>query len=127
MIIGTGVDILNIERIRGIISRHGDRFLNKVYTKQERIFCENRLKSIESFAKIFSIKEAVIKAISTVSGVFWKDIDVLHEKNGKPFVKLKNRALENLLKRINGKSFIIEVSVSDEIPYVCSFAIIETI
>lgn len=127
MIIGTGVDILKIERIRGLISRQGERFLNKIYTKQEREFCERRLKSIESFAKIFSIKEAVIKAISAVSGVFWQDIEVFHDENGKPFVKLKNRALGNLLSKINDKSFVIEVSVSDEISCVCAFAIIETI
>lgn len=127
MIAGIGVDLLDIRRLEKVILRQGDRFLKKIYTEQEREFCEKRIKSIESFAKIFSIKEAIIKAISNVSGVFWHDIEVFHNENGKPFVRLKNSALKNLLIKIKDKSFAVEVSVSDEIPYVCAFAIIETL
>lgn len=123
MIIGTGVDILDIRRIEGIISRQGRRFIQKIYTPQEQDFCGRRLRETESFAKIFAVKEAVIKAISDVSGIFWKDIEVLHDRNGKPFVKLKNAALSKL----KNQPFSIEISISDEPPYVCAFAIIETI
>lgn len=123
MIIGTGVDILDIRRIEGIIFRQGQRFIQKIYTLQEQNFCRRRLRKTESFAKIFAVKEAVIKAISDVSGIFWKDIEVFHDINGKPFVKLRNAALS----KFKNQSFSIEISVSDEPPYVCAFAIIETI
>ncbi len=127
MIVGIGVDILDIRRIEGIIERQGDRFIRKIFTDSEIKFCYSRLRVHESFSKIFAIKEAVIKAISSVSGLKWHDIEVFHDKNGKPCVRLYNIAIDNLLKRINGKSFVIEVSVSDEIPYVCAFVVIETL
>jgi holo-[acyl-carrier protein] synthase len=127
MILGIGVDILDTRRFDGVISRQGERFINKIFTMQEREFCARRLRSNESFAKIFSIKEAVIKAISNTSGMFWHDIEVFHNKKGKPFVELKNAALSNLKSRINDKSFVIEVSVSDELPYVCAFVVIDTL
>lgn len=125
MIAGTGVDLLDIRRIEGISSRQSDRFFNRIFTKTEQDFCNKRLRKIESFAKMFAIKEAVIKAISVTSGIKWHDIEISHNENGKPVVNLKNKALSNLLYKIHNKSFVIEVSVSDEIPYVCAFVVID--
>jgi holo-[acyl-carrier-protein] synthase len=127
MIFGIGVDILDTRRFEGVISRQKERFISKIFTLQEREFCSRRLRVNESFSKIFSIKEAVLKAISNTSGIFWKDIEVFHDQNGKPFVELKNAALANLITKINGRSFVIEVSVSDEIPYVCAFVVIDIV
>ncbi|MDR1488580.1 MAG: holo-ACP synthase [Holosporales bacterium] len=124
MIIGLGIDLLDSRRIDGIMQRHGDRFQNKIYTRGEREFALDRTKPNESFAKIFSTKEAVIKAISNVSGVFWHDIEVFHDKNGKPIIKLHNMAHKNLLKKTNGAAYKIDVTVSDERHYVIAFAIV---
>jgi holo-[acyl-carrier protein] synthase len=127
MIVGIGVDILDSRRIEGIVERQGARFFNKILTNDEQSFCKSRTGVIETFAKIFAIKEAVVKAISDVSKTSWHDIEVLHKSSGKPYICLHNFALKNLLAKTQGKSFAIEVSVSDEIPYVCAFAMIETI
>ena len=125
MIIGIGVDILDIKRIERLYHKFGDKFTTKIFTKQEIEFCKKRTRYLESLAKMFSIKEAVIKAISDVSGVFWHDIEVFHDKNGKPFIGLSGKALDNVKIKTQGNDFNFEVSVSDEIPLVCAFAILE--
>ena len=125
MIIGIGVDILDIRRIQHLFQKFENQFEKKIFTKQEIEFCKKRKSSIESFAKMFSIKEAVIKAISDVSGIFWHDIEILHDKNGKPSVNLTGNALKNLKKKT--EKFNMEISVSDEPPYVTAFVVIESL
>lgn len=126
MIVGIGIDILDMRRIEGIIDRQGERFLRKIYTPQEREFCQKRHRFVESFAKIFALKEATIKAISHVPGVFWKDIEVGHDENGKPLITLHNAALTNLQKRRKNAAFHIEASTSDDYPYATAFVIIDS-
>ncbi|MDR0553004.1 MAG: holo-ACP synthase [Holosporales bacterium] len=121
MIIGVGTDIVDIRRIAAAIGRHGDRFLERIFTRSEINFCRSRLLSIESFAKIFAAKEAIIKAISYTNGMTWHDIEVLHEKNGRPYAVLAGAALRN----IRSNDFHINISISDEKNYAIAFAIIE--
>ena len=123
MIIGTGVDILDYRRIERLYDKFADKFTKKIFTTQEIEFCQKRRLFIQSIAKMFSIKEAVIKAISNVSGIFWHDIEIFHDKNGKPFIKLSGKALEKV--QLKADAFNIEVSVSDEPPYICAFVILE--
>lgn len=124
MIIGIGVDILDIKRIQHLFQKFENQFEQKFFTSQEIKFCKKRKTVVESFAKMFSIKEAVIKAISDASGIFWHDIEIFHDDNGKPYVKLAGNALKNLSKK--SENFNIEVSVSDEPPYVTAFVVIES-
>ena len=123
MIFGIGTDILDIRRIERLVFKFGEQFENKHFTVQERSFAHSRERYIETFAKMFSIKESVIKAISDVSGMRWHEIEVCHDSNGKPFINLSGRAHEYLFHKTNGR-FKIDVSVSDEIPYVVSFVVI---
>ena len=85
----------------------------------------SKLKSAESFAKRYAAKEACAKALGTglARGVFWKDIEVINNKHGKPFIRLHNNALNFLNKKIN-KNAKIELSLSDEINFAIANVII---
>jgi len=84
-----GIDIIEIDRIADVIARHGDRFLNRIYTPDEIRHCRGR---IPELAARFAAKEAVMKALGTgVRGVSWKDIEVLPNRRGKPLVFLYGR------------------------------------
>ncbi len=84
-----GIDIIEIDRIADVIARHGDRFLNRIYTPDELKHCRGR---IPELAARFAAKEAVMKALGTgVRGVSWKDIEVLPNRRGKPLVFLYGR------------------------------------
>ena len=107
----TGVDIIEIGRIRGIVERWGERFLNRVYTKEELEFCRG---SSGRLAMRFAGKEAVMKALGTgAKGVGWKEIEILSERSGKPTVQLYGKAL-NKATSLGIKSLAISLSDSKE-------------
>jgi holo-[acyl-carrier protein] synthase len=84
-----GVDIIEIDRIEDVLNRHGERFLNRIYTPDEIRFCRGR---VPELAARFAAKEAVMKALGTgVRGVGWRDIEVLPNRRGKPLVFLYKR------------------------------------
>jgi holo-[acyl-carrier protein] synthase len=124
MILGAGIDILDVRRIDRLVSKFGAHFENKIFTSDEIEFCRRREKCVESLAKMFALKEAVIKAISDVSGVRWHNIEVFHNDLGKPVIELSGQALAKILKK--AINFQIDASTSDEPPFVAAFAIIWT-
>ena len=86
----TGIDIIEIERIKHVLKKHNLRFLKRIYTDDEVKFCRGRTPEL---AARFAAKEAVMKALGTgTHGVSWKDIEVLPNKRGKPLVFLYGRA-----------------------------------
>jgi holo-[acyl-carrier protein] synthase len=91
--IRTGVDIIEIERVSTLLSRHGDRFLLRVYTADEIVYCANR---VESLAVRFAAKEAMVKALGTGAwrdGIAWTDLEVVrNEQSGEPGIRLHNAA-----------------------------------
>tara|TARA_B000000441_G_C21720503_1_gene338801 strand:- start:475 stop:849 length:375 start_codon:yes stop_codon:yes gene_type:complete len=90
-IICTGIDIIEIDRIQNVLSRYGNRFLNKIFTPDEIQYCRGRSPNL---AGRFAAKEATMKALKTgARGVSWKDIEVIKASNGAPSIKLYNRAL----------------------------------
>ena len=117
MIIGIGQDICDVNRIQSTIDRFGNRFKNRIFSKKEIIKCEARFNSVDSYARRFAAKEACSKALGTGfrKGVFYKDIEVVNLSSGKPTIKLKGGAL-NQLKIItkNSKSSSIEISITDD-------------
>ena len=117
MIIGIGQDICDAHRIQSTIDRFGNRFKNRIFSKKEIIKCEARFNSEDSYARRFAAKEACSKALGTGfrKGVFYKDIEVVNLSSGKPTIKLKGGAL-NQLKIItkNSKSSSIEISITDD-------------
>ncbi len=114
MIYGIGTDIIEIQRIRSIINRYGNRFKKKCFHPNEINRSESKFNFVESYAKRYAAKEACAKALGTglARGVFWKDIEIINDKFGKPFIKLHNNA-RKYLNEINSK-LKIEVSLSDE-------------
>ena len=126
MIIGTGIDIIDIRRIKKTINKYNFRFKNKCFHSNEISKSESRLKSIESYAKRYAAKEACAKALGTglARGVFWKDIEVQNDKFGKPKIRLHNNALKFLKKITKSDDCLIEVSLSDEKKYAIANVII---
>ena len=125
MIYGIGTDIIDINRIKSVLNKYGDKFKYKCFHQNEISWSNSKLKSAESFAKRYAAKEACAKALGTglARGVFWKDIEVINNKHGKPFIRLHNNALNFLNKKIN-KNAKIELSLSDEIDFAIANVII---
>jgi holo-[acyl-carrier protein] synthase len=97
MILGTGIDMVEIERVARSIERYGSRFLERVYTAAEIAYCQRkRRNAAESFAARFAAKEAAAKALGTGIGfgVTWRELEVGREPAGRPLLLLHGRAAE---------------------------------
>ena len=117
MIFGIGQDLCDSKRIEATLKKHGDRFKNRIYTKNEIKKCDSRKNYADSYARRFAAKEACSKALGTgfKRGVFYKDIELVNLKSGKPTIILKGGALEQFkLITKNDESAKIEVSLTDD-------------
>lgn len=85
MILGTGIDIIEIDRIKKAIERWGDHFLNHVFTPEEIEYSKKYKNPFQHFAARFAAKEAIYKAVSDDPQLGWKDIKILNNENGKPY------------------------------------------
>ncbi len=96
MVVGTGIDIVNIERIERLMARWGDPFLGRVFTQKEIVWCQQRARSSECFAIRFAAKEAFLKAIGwgLRNGIQWTDIEVENDPMGKPMFSFHRKAKE---------------------------------
>jgi len=96
MIVGTGVDIVEVPRVAAAIERFGKRFLERIYTEAEIRYCQSRRNSTERFAARFAAKEAALKALGTGwrQGIAWKEVEVRREPGGRPTVHFHGRAAE---------------------------------
>jgi holo-[acyl-carrier protein] synthase len=132
MIIGIGSDILDIRRIERTIERHGDRFLERIFTSAERAKAERRTERIRAatYAKRFAAKEAASKALGTGfrAGVFWRDLGVVNLPSGQPTLRLTGGAAERL-KAITpaGHGAVIALTMTDEFPYAQAMVVITAV
>lgn len=96
MIIGIGTDIIECGRIGRMVEKHGDHFVQRVFTEQEIRYCSERKTSEQHFAGRWAAKEAVLKVLGTgwITGIDWKDVEVVNEASGAPYVKLHNGAAD---------------------------------
>jgi holo-[acyl-carrier protein] synthase len=96
MIVGSGIDMVEIPRIQQSVDRYGQRFLDRVYTAAEQAYCQRKRKAAESFAARFAAKEAGAKALGTgiSHGVNWLEIEVVREPSGRPTVQFHGRAAQ---------------------------------
>jgi holo-[acyl-carrier protein] synthase len=96
MIVGSGIDLVEIGRIQQSMDRYGQRFLDRVYTAAEQAYCLRKRKAGESFAARFAAKEAGAKALGTgISyGVNWLEIEVVREPGGRPTLRFHGRAAQ---------------------------------
>jgi holo-[acyl-carrier protein] synthase len=130
MIIGIGNDIIDIRRIEKTIGRHGQRFIDRVYTETEKRKSERRAQRIPSYAKRFAAKEACSKALGTglSNGVYWRDMGVVNLPSGKPTMELTHGAAEQLRRLVPaGKTAVVHLTMTDEYPYAQAIVIIEAI
>lgn len=101
MKIRTGIDIIEIERIKQSIEETEGRLCERVYTQKEVEYCESKnAQKYQHYAARFAAKEAVFKAISQLLdskyGIDWKDIEILNDKDGRPYVHILNQNLEEI-------------------------------
>ena len=115
-IFGIGTDIVNIKRMEKALKRQGDKFKNKIFSKNEIAYCENKKNPSSFYAKRFAAKEAFSKALGTGirKGINFKNIEVLNNSYGKPKIKVKGKVSEYLIKKVKRKKYAIFLSLSDE-------------
>lgn len=117
MIVGHGIDIMSTERIRQSIARYEYRFLNRVYTDYEIEFAKRRNRAANQFyTALWAAKEATMKALGTGArrGVRFKDIEIHHERSGKPYIKLYGVAKE-FSKELGADSIVLSMSHLEDI------------
>lgn len=134
MIIGIGSDIIDITRIEKVIGRHGERFLERIFTDAERAKAERRSKMPKlvwaTYAKRFAAKEACSKALGTGirRGVWWRDMGVVNQPGGRPTMKLTGGALARLESLIPaGHEARIDLTITDDWPLAQAFVIISAV
>jgi holo-[acyl-carrier protein] synthase len=134
MIIGIGSDLIDITRIAKVIDRHGDRFLDRIFTDIERAKAARRANSekmvVATYAKRFAAKEACAKALGTgiMRGVWWRDMGVVNLPGGRPTMRLTGGALARLQQITpEGLEPQIDVSITDDWPLAQAFVIISAV
>ena len=95
-VISIGTDIIECHRIAQMIEKHGEVFLQRVFTHREILYCSTRRAANQHYAGRWAAKEAALKALGTgwSKGIQWTDVEVQNEVGGKPILVLTNRALE---------------------------------
>ena len=129
MIIGIGTDILNLERLNKIINKYDQKFIDRIYGKNEIKISKSKLKnSVNYFGKRFSAKEATWKALSSArgDGLFFKEIEILNDINGRPYLFFSGKTkqfIEKKEKNLRAK-LKFDISLSDDSPFVIAFVVI---
>ncbi len=115
MIVGTGIDIVEVARIAASIERFGRRFVERVFTAAEIRYCESKQNQAERYAARFAAKEAALKAIGTGwrRGVGWREVEVGHEAGGRPTIRFSGRAAE-FAARLGMKRAALSLSHTNE-------------
>ena len=114
MIVGTGIDIIEIDRIKESIKKFGDDFINRIFTDEEIAYVKKFKSPFQHYAVRFAAKEAVYKALGD-SKLFWKDISIYNDKDGRPFCRVAKSA----------SKLKIHISLSHSRHYAAAHAIVE--
>ena len=118
-IFGIGTDIINIKRIEDSFKKSGKSFKNRVFSKNEILYCDSKKNPYPYYAKRFAAKEAFSKAIGTGirKGIDFKNIEIKNNKLGKPSILLKGNTAAAFKKIIKSKKYIIYLSLADDLPW----------
>jgi holo-[acyl-carrier protein] synthase len=130
MILGLGSDLVDIRRIEKVLARHGDRFIQRIFTPVEVAKAERRATRIDTYAKRFAAKEACAKALGTGfrHGVFFRDMGVVNLPSGRPTLALTGGALARLNAITpDGCEARIDLSLTDEYPIAQAIVVISAI
>ncbi len=122
MIYGIGIDIVSVKRLREVVERRGDRFLERVFTSSEIDYCLNKRDPFPSLSARFAAKEAMIKAIGGRAAITFKDMEVINDDTGRPFLNPGFR-LRKDLEKFGIKN--VHLSLSHERDYSIAFVILE--
>lgn len=114
ILVGLGADIVDVDRIRGVLERQGDRFLDRVFTAEERTYCNGMKHPHKHLAARFAAKEAVSKAFTTGIGaeIGWKSISVYHGERNDPRVRLDEKG-QALLAHVGATHVLLTLSHTD--------------
>ena len=115
MIVGTGVDIAEVGRIRQSVERFGERFLHRVFTEGEITYCEGKANRFESYAARFAAKEAAMKALGTGwnHGIRWRDVEVVRPKGQRPTLQFHGLAAE-LARKLGARNIALSITHTSE-------------
>jgi holo-[acyl-carrier protein] synthase len=132
MIIGLGSDMVDIRRIERVIEKHGDRFLERIFTPLERAKAARRAERIRvaTLAKRFAAKEAASKALGTGfrAGVFWRDLGVVNLSSGAPALRMTGGAAARLAAITPpGHAAQVALTMTDEYPYAQAMVVITAV
>ena len=112
MVDSSGIDIVEVKRVKRLVERWGDRFLHRVFTPSEIAYCRGKSWPEQSLAARFAAKEAILKAIGTglSQRIRWTSMEIVNDKNGRPSVKLGKRIKD----KIGDKRILISMSHTKE-------------
>ena len=130
MILGIGADLCNIDRIRGVLDRFGDRFRNRVFTQTELETARRRHDEAATLARRWAAKEACSKALGTgvAMGVSWRDMAVFNLESGLPRMELTGWAAERVAEMTPpGLHPLVHVTLTDDAPWAQAFVVIEAV
>ena len=115
MIVGMGIDVAEVDRIRAVVEAQAERFLKRVYTPAEVAYCEQFKNKYERYAGRFAVKEAAMKALGTgwSRGVRWVDVEVVRQRGGRPALELKGEA-KNIADRLGVKHIAVSITHTAE-------------
>lgn len=124
MIVGIGIDIVEINRLRATLDRQKERFLRRVFTPAEQEYCSGHRDSLPHYAVRFAAKEALFKAIGTgwAKGVSWLDVEVLRSGVGPPSMTLSGEA-DKIGKQLGART--VHVSLSHSVENAVAIVILE--
>ena len=111
LVLGLGCDVIEVDRVRRAVERQGERFLARVFTDEERAYCQSRPHPFPHYAARFAAKEAVSKCFTTGIGaeLSWKSVSICHGPRGEPLVRLDDQGT-NLLREVGGSEVRVSLS-----------------
>ena len=115
MIVGTGIDLVEVRRMDAALERFGERFVRRIFTEAESEYCESKANRVERYAARFAAKEAALKALGTgwSHGIAWREVEVRREPTGRPTLAFCGRAGE-FAARLGVKRSFLSLSHTSE-------------
>ncbi|MDB6093509.1 MAG: holo-acyl-carrier-protein synthase [Verrucomicrobia bacterium] len=111
VLVGLGADLIEVERVRGVLERQGPRFLERVFTEEERVYCSGMAHPHKHYAARFAAKEAVSKCFTTGIGaeLGWKSVSVYHGSRKEPLIRLDEKG-QALLAQVGATHVMVTLS-----------------
>jgi len=125
-ILGTGIDIVETNRLKKLLLKKKSNFKNKIFTNNEIAYCEKKSNITNCYSKRFAAKEAFVKALSTGfrNNINFKDIEVVKNHYGKPYLIINKKVINKIKTLFKVKKFNVLLSISDETKYAIASVII---